>query len=81
MPGDEATFKVKFTGVPRPEIKWKVDGRVIIPSDRVTATVQDEYAVLRIHKIVPEDQNKYTICVQNDHGTVEEIVELKVMCK
>ena len=81
MPGEDVTFKVKFNGVPRPEIKWTVDGRIILPTDRVTATVQDEYAVLQIRKLVPEDQNIYTICVQNDHGTVEDTVELNVMCK
>lgn len=79
LPGESATFKVKISGTPKPEVQWNVNGVVILPSDRIIPNIENEFATLTLRKILPEDECDYIIRIHNEHGEVEETVSLVVI--
>lgn len=81
LPEQDAMFKVKIGGTPRPEVQWFVDGTLVKPTKNIKPTIENEFATLTIRKVVPEDENTYTIVVRNDHGEVREDVSLVVISK
>lgn len=81
LPGQDAIFRVKIGGTPHPEAEWFVDGTLIKPTKNRKSTTENEFASLTIRKVVPEDENIYTIVVRNDHGEVREEVSLVVISK
>lgn len=81
LPGEDATFKIKISGTPKPSVEWNINGTVLVPNDRLIPQVENEFATLTLRKIVPEDGNNFVIRIQNEHGTVEETVSLIVISK
>lgn len=81
LPGESATFKVKISGTPNPEVQWNVKGVVILPSNRIIPNIDNEFATLTLKNIMPEDECEYIIRIHNEHGEVEETVSLVVISK
>lgn len=77
--GEDASFTLKITGTPTPAITWTVNGKALIPSKRVSFTIENGYATLNIKKVITDDENSYTIRVVNDHGEDQETVSLTII--
>ncbi|XP_015783235.1 titin isoform X1 [Tetranychus urticae] len=68
--GSDVTFQAQVSGNPPPKIYWFKDGRVLLPSQRVSIRFQDNLAILQITDATPEDAGYYTMLAENRNGRV-----------
>lgn len=75
-------MSAKFTGVPKPEVKWsKVDGSAVEANDDITVDVDDRSTVLTMKNIQRTDSGDYTITVQNEAGIKAASAHVSVLGK
>lgn len=78
---DDATFTVKYTGVPTPEAVWTTKKVVIPKSKRIIPTIDEQSATLTIKKVVDDDEGEYTVKLVNPVGDAEASLHLVIMRK
>lgn len=66
-------FEVNATGLPRPDVKWMKDGKILRTGERVRITTSGELYEMDLSKATLEDEGVYTCVLTNKLG--EEIVE------
>jgi len=66
-------FEVEATGLPRPDVKWMKDDKVLRSGERVRITTSGESYEMDLSKATLEDEGVYTCILTNKLG--EEIVE------
>ncbi|XP_039304592.1 obscurin isoform X5 [Solenopsis invicta] len=66
-------FDVTATGLPRPDVKWLKDGKVLRSGERVRITTSGESYEMELSKATLEDEGLYMCVLTNKLG--EEIVE------
>lgn len=81
LPGESVSFQAKLSGTPTPSVTWTVNGRIVKPSVNIKITEDDQFATLTIKKICDDDENIYTVRVENEHGIVDASQSLLVISK
>lgn len=66
-------FVVEATGLPRPDVKWLKDDKVLRAGERVRISTSGELNEMDLSKATLEDEGLYTCILTNKLG--EEIVE------
>lgn len=66
-------FEVKATGLPRPDVKWLKDGKVLRSGERIRITTAGESYEMDISKATLEDEGLYECVLTNKLG--EEVVD------
>jgi len=66
-------FEVKATGLPRPDVKWMKDDKVLRSGERVMITTSGESYEMDLSKATLEDEGIYMCILTNKLG--EEMVE------
>lgn len=78
---DDVTMTIKYTGTPQPDADWTTSKKVIVKSNRITPTMDEQSASLTIRKVVEEDEDEYTIKLKNPVGEAEASLHLVIMRK
>lgn len=78
---DDVTLTIKYTGVPQPDAEWKTSKKVLVKSNRVIPTIDEQSASLTIRKVVEEDEDEYTVKLKNPVGEAEASLHLVIMRK
>lgn len=69
---DEFVLRCKFSGEPKPNIKWFKDGERIFPYDHVQITeLEDGTCELRVPSSIKRDAGNYRCIAENPHGTAQ----------
>ena len=69
MAGDTFNLRVPFTGSPAPHAEWTINGKPLIPDDRVTSEVNAEFTILLNKKAKRDDSGAYTLKLTNSQGS------------
>lgn len=78
---EDVTFKIPFTGAPKPEAEWYTSGTVVKSTPRKKQTLGEDSATLTIKKVVDEDAGEYTIKLKNPVGDVQASLTLIILSK
>lgn len=77
--GDEAKFKVRIDGNPKPNVDWFKDGKQLEDAGRITIIdEEDGLHELTIEKVEPEDVGTYKCVASNNVGEVEQTAPLSL---
>ena len=76
--GGTATFKCKYDGNPRPDVKWFKGSKQIKDADKYVLTNKSQVATLEIDDVGPEDEGDYKIVVGNEYGDTSETFTLSI---
>lgn len=84
--GEPLQMRCKFSGIPRPEIKWYKDGNEITEdslaeSNDSRIALRESDTVLDIHFIRAEDEGRYKCLAANRIGTISREAVLKITSK
>ena len=77
-PGATATFKCKYDGNPRPDVKWYKGSKQIKDADRYILTNKSQVATLEIDDVNASDDGEYRVLVTNEYGDAEHSFNLSV---
>eukprot|EP00112_Aurelia_sp_Birch-Aquarium-sp1_P007115 Seg1777.2 transcript_id=Seg1777.2/GoldUCD/mRNA.D3Y31 product=Obscurin protein_id=Seg1777.2/GoldUCD/D3Y31 len=77
-PGATATFKCKYDGNPRPDVKWYKGSKQIKDADRYILTNKSQVATLEIDDVNDSDDGEYRVVVSNEYGDTEHCFNLSV---
>jgi len=66
--GKGLSLSCTATGNPKPRIKWKKNGNIIIPDNRIKIRVTDTGSKLRIRNSTIQDTGTYRCVARNHHG-------------
>lgn len=66
--GGTLTFKSKYQGIPRPEIKWLRNGREIIVNEDVTIDTTEDTTTITVINMTRKRAGKYEVCAKNKVG-------------
>ncbi|XP_065051708.1 myosin light chain kinase, smooth muscle-like isoform X2 [Rhopilema esculentum] len=76
-PGGTATFKCKYDGNPRPDVKWFKGSKQIKDADHYILTNKSQVATLEIDGVKDDDYGDYKVVVSNEYGDTEHAFSLK----
>ena len=76
-PGGTATFKCKYDGNPRPDVKWFKGSKQIKDADNYILTNKSQVATLEIDGVKDDDYGEYKVVVSNEYGDTEHSFSLK----
>ncbi|KAJ1347831.1 hypothetical protein KIN20_003000 [Parelaphostrongylus tenuis] len=79
--GKSIQFKCMVSGMPTPDINWRVDGDQIQNSQEYEIIYEDGVCILRINEVLAEDEGEYSCEASNTAGKAETKCFLKVMNK
>ena len=77
-PGATATFKCKYDGNPRPDVKWYKGSKQIKDADRYILTNKSQVATLEVDDVNASDDGEYRVLVTNEYGDAEHNFNLSV---
>uniref|UniRef100_A0A1B0CIV6 Ig-like domain-containing protein n=2 Tax=Lutzomyia longipalpis TaxID=7200 RepID=A0A1B0CIV6_LUTLO len=67
--GEKVVFECLVSGDPRPEIKWLLNNREIIPNERIQTSYADDGTIkLTIENVTSNDKGLYTVKATNSSG-------------
>ena len=69
MAGEQYSLKVPFTGSPPPTAEWTINGKTVVPDDRVTSEVNAAFTILLNKKAKREDSGKHGVKLSNSEGS------------
>lgn len=79
LEGQPATFECKVTGIPVPEVTWRIDGEVIDDSPDFHIVQKDDgVCSLTITETYPEDEGEYECHAINTLGTATTKADLYI---
>ncbi|XP_023933258.1 titin isoform X1 [Lingula anatina] len=76
--GETLTLRVEFSGEPKPQISWLLDGE---PADSVTVKTTDTMSTVTVKKVKAEDAGQYTVVAENPAGKEEVNFEVNISGK
>lgn len=68
MPGRDAKFPARVTGVPQPEVSWYKDGVALEESDKIHIKRDGDMCCLYITNCEPSDAGLYRAIASNKEG-------------
>lgn len=68
LPGHDAKFPARVTGIPKPDILWYRNEKPICNSDKYTIKYDGDTAVLYVRNCTPQDDGLYTCSARNREG-------------
>lgn len=68
LPGHDAKFPARVTGIPKPDILWCRNEKPIHNSDKYTIKYDGDTVVLYVRNCTPEDNGLYTCNASNREG-------------
>ena len=66
--GSTVVLKVNVSGIPQPNVTWKLDGQEVARNDRVSVDTSKDYSTLTIKNAANMDTGLYTITAENVVG-------------
>lgn len=66
--GGTLFFEAKYTGIPKPEIKWMRNGREIQINEDITIETTETKTIIRIINMTRKRTGKYEVCAKNKVG-------------
>ncbi|CAG2161698.1 unnamed protein product [Oppiella nova] len=79
MAGEQFTLRVPFNGSPTPKAEWTINGKTVIPDDRITSEVNVAFTVLLNKKAKREDSGKYGLKLTNSEGSDSAFCRVQVV--
>lgn len=79
--GEDVTFTVRVSGLPKPEAEWYKSKTVLKKSPQIIKTSTDESASLTLKKVTEQDVGEYTIKIKNPSGEAEANLTLIIISK
>lgn len=77
-PGGAATFKCKYDGNPRPDVKWFKGSTQIKDAGKYILTNKNQLATLEIDDVNVADDGEYKVVVGNEYGDTSHPFQLSV---
>ena len=78
---EEFVLRCKFSGEPRPTIKWFKDGERLFPYERIQITeLDDGTCELRVPSSSKSDAGNYRCIAENPAGTAQTACSVTVIC-
>jgi hypothetical protein len=68
LPGHDAKFPARVTGIPKPDVLWYRNEKPIHNSDKYTIKYDGDTAVLYVKNCTPEDNALYSCSARNREG-------------
>lgn len=68
LPGHDAKFPARVTGIPKPDVLWYKNEKPIHSNDKYTIKYDGDTAVLYVRNCVPDDNGLYTCSARNREG-------------
>ncbi|KAL1402939.1 hypothetical protein pipiens_005861, partial [Culex pipiens pipiens] len=66
--GSTLVFECRFTGVPKPTVKWFRNSKEIVEEEEITIVTEEYYSRIVVTKITKKNVGRYEIVVQNEAG-------------
>ncbi len=79
--GQIITVETSFEAEPEPTATWSVDGKQIVPDQRISTTLAPNNLKLIILASKRADTGKYTIKLTNSQGSDSTSFDVTVLCK
>ncbi|KAF2885739.1 hypothetical protein ILUMI_20443 [Ignelater luminosus] len=77
--GHRISWNIPVEASPKPIAKWTVNGKEILPSDRVDMQVFSNRVTFDIPFSVRSDAGRYTLTLTNDHGSITASANVTVL--
>jgi hypothetical protein len=79
--GQIITVETSFEAEPEPTATWSVDGKHIVPDQRISTSLTPNSIKLTILASKRSDSGKYTIKLTNTQGSDSTNLDVTVLCK
>ncbi|XP_037071181.1 LOW QUALITY PROTEIN: twitchin-like [Pollicipes pollicipes] len=79
--GTRVQYNIPIEGSPKPKVEWKVNGKVLKPSDRVELMTYGQQTTLDIPFSLRSDSGKYTLTLSNELGSDSATATVTVLDK
>ena len=75
--GEDITFKIPFTGNPKPTVKWIRDGKEV-SGHRFHHETTERHAIMTVKGATKDDDGPWRLQLDNDLGTDSALLKVQV---